>query len=481
MGRSDMVRRAMSKKKHKVMEEERKNFIHGIVENGEVVVPGCVRNGISEDIANKIFDNMMDFASYAFNKSHAAAYAVVGYQTAYLMRYYPVEMIAAMLNSIMGTSEKVAHYINFAESLGIQVLPPDINESYSKFTVKGDTIRFGMAAIKNVGANVVDSIVKARENKGRFESLVDFVNKMDVSTINKRAVECLIKAGALDGFGVYRSKMLAVHEKLIDSISSDKKRNIDGQMSLFGVTEELKNPEISYPNIKEFDKRNLLAMEKEMTGLYITGHPLDDYAQSLKMQTTIEIASIFSEHETLDESVPDINMFKEKNMLKDNDRVVLGGILANVNQKVTRNNAIMAFLTLEDLTGSIEVIVFPKTLDNVKSLCVTDSLVIVKGRISLKEDEPPKLLCESIEPLEKINSSKVYIRTDNEIEAKKLNLRLKEILQEEHKGDTPIYLVAMRERQKFRVPRDRWISLESDAVAVLREILGTENVKVEDN
>ncbi len=483
MGRSDMVRRAMSKKKHKVMEEERKNFIHGIVENGEVVVPGCIRNGISEDIANKIFDNMMDFASYAFNKSHAAAYAVVGYQTAYLMKYYPVEMIAAMLNSIMGISEKVAHYINFAESLGIQVLPPDINESYSRFTVKGNTIRFGMAAIKNVGANVVDSIVKARENKGRFESLVDFVNKMDVSTINKRAVECLIKAGALDNFNVYRSKMLAVHEKLIDSISSDKKRNIDGQMSLFGASEELKNPEVSYPNIKEFDKRNLLAMEKEMTGLYITGHPLDDYAQSLKMQTTTEISKIFSVHETLDEgleeSLSDVNMFEKKDSLKDNDRVVLGGILASVNQKVTRNNTIMAFLTLEDLTGSIEVIVFPKTLDTVKNLCVTDSLVIVKGRVSLKEDEPPKLLCESIEPLEKINSSKVYLRAENEIEAKKLNLMLKDILQEEHKGDTPIYLVAMRERQKFRVPRDRWISLESDAVSVLRDQLGEENVKVE--
>ena len=485
MGRSDMVRRAMSKKKHKVMEEERKNFIHGIVENGEVVVPGCIRNGISEDIANKIFDNMMDFASYAFNKSHAAAYAVVGYQTAYLMKYYPVEMIAAMLNSIMGISEKVAHYINFAESLGIQVLPPDINESYSRFTVKGNTIRFGMAAIKNVGANVVDSIVKARENKGRFESLVDFVNKMDVSTINKRAVECLIKAGALDNFNVYRSKMLAVHEKLIDSISSDKKRNIDGQMSLFGASEELKNPEVSYPNIKEFDKRNLLAMEKEMTGLYITGHPLDDYAQSLKMQTTTEISKIFSVHETLDEgleeSLSDVNMFEKKDSLKDNDRVVLGGILASVNQKVTRNNTIMAFLTLEDLTGSIEVIVFPKTLDTVKNLCVTDSLVIVKGRVSLKEDEPPKLLCESIEPLEKINSSKVYLRAENEIEAKKLNLMLKDILQEEHKGDTPIYLVAMRERQKFRVPRDRWISLDSDAVTVLRNVLGEQNVKVEDS
>ena len=485
MGRSDMVRRAMSKKKHKVMEEERKNFIHGIVENGEIVVPGCIRNGISEDIANKIFDNMMDFASYAFNKSHAAAYAVVGYQTAYLMKYYPVEMIAAMLNSIMGTSEKVAHYINFAESLGIQVLPPDINESYSRFTVKGDTIRFGMAAIKNVGANVVDSIVKARENKGIFESLVDFVNKMDVSTINKRAVECLIKAGAFDNFNVYRSKMLAVHEKLIDNISSDKKRNIDGQISLFGITEELKNPEVNYPNIKEFDKRNLLAMEKEMTGLYITGHPLDDYAQSLKMQTTNEISKIFSAHETLDESlsqnVSEVNLFEGKNVLKDNDRVILGGILSSVNQKVTRNNTIMAFLTLEDLTGSIEVIVFPKTLENVKNLCVTDSLVIVKGRISLKEDEAPKLLCESIEPLEKINSSKVYLRADNEIEAKKLSIRLKEILKEEHKGDTPIYLVAMRERQKYRVPRDRWIALNSDIISVLRKNFGEENVKVEDN
>ncbi len=419
------------------------------------------------------------------NKSHAAAYAVVGYQTAYLMRYYPVEMIAAMLNSIMGISEKVAHYINFAESLGIQVLPPDINESYSRFTVKGDTIRFGMAAIKNVGGNVVDSIVKARANKGRFESLVDFVNKMDVSTINKRAVECLIKAGALDSFKVYRSKMLAVHEKLIDSISSDKKRNIDGQMSLFGATEELKNPEVNYPNIKEFDKKNLLAMEKEMTGLYITGHPLDDYAKSLKMQTTTEIAKIFSVHETLEENlnqdVSDTNMFEKNDIIMDNDRVILGGILSSVKQKVTRNNTIMAFLNLEDLTGTIEVIVFPKTLEKVKNLCVTDSMVIIKGRISLKEDEPPKLLCESVEPLEKINSSKIYLRAENEIEAKQINLKLKEIIREEQKGDTPIYLVAMKERQKFRVQRDRWVSLESDIVEVLKEILGEENIKVEDN
>ena len=485
MGRSDMVRRAMSKKKHKVMEEERKNFIHGIVENGEVVVPGCIRNGISEEIANKIFDNMMDFASYAFNKSHAAAYAVVGYQTAYLMKYYPVEMLAAMMNSIMGISEKVAHYIGIAESLGIQVLPPDINESYSKFTVNGDKIRFGLSAVRNVGSNVVEGIVKARKNRGKFESLVDFINKMEPSSLNKRAVECLIKAGAMDGFKVFRSKMLAVHEKLIENISSDKRRNIDGQISLFGATEELKNPEVRYPEIKEFDKRNLLAMEKEMTGLYITWHPLDDYVKSLKVQTTNEISEVYSSSETLDtnetdEIITGIEIFNKGNSLHDNDRVIFGGILSSVNQKITRNNAIMAFLTLEDLTGSIEVIVFPKTLESVKPLCVTDSLVVVKGRLSIKEDEAPKLICESIEPLEKINSSKLYLRLEDSEKAKQFNLYLKELLTEDRKGDTPIYFYASKENKKFRAPRDRWISLESDIKEILIEKLGEENVKIVD-
>lgn len=390
-----------------------------------------------------------------------------------------------MLNSIMGTTEKVAHYINIAEGMGIQVLNPDVNESYSRFTVQGDKIRFGMAAIKNVGGNVVEAIVKARENKGKFDSLVDFINKMDPSAINKRAVECLIKAGALDRFDVYRSKMLAVHEKLIDNISSDKKRNIDGQISLFG-TEELKNPEVRYPNINEFDKRNLLSMEKEMTGLYITGHPLDEYAKSLKIQTTNEISDVLSEHESLDEQIDtsidsynNAELFnKNSNKLQDNDRVILGGILSSVNQKVTRNNTIMAFLTLEDLSGTIEVIVFPKTLDKVKDLCVTDSLVVIKGRVSIKEDEAPKLICETIEPLEKIDNSKVYLRAENEIEAKELNRQLKLLIIDEYKGDTPIYLCAVKERQKFRVPRDRWVSLNSDVVNVLKEKFGEDSVKV---
>ena len=343
MGRSDMVRRAMSKKKHKVMEEERKNFIYGITdENGNVEVPGCVRNGISEEAGNKIFDTMMDFASYAFNKSHAAAYAVVGYQTAYLMRYYPVETIAAMLNSVMGTAEKVSNYIKFAESQGIQVLPPDINESYSKFTVKGDSIRFGLAAIKNVGWNVVESIVKSRKEKGKFISLEDLIDKIDLSAVNKRAIESLIKAGALDEFKVFRSRLLAVFEKVMDGASNERKRNIDGQMSLFGLAEDaIDIPKIVFPNIKEFDKRHILLMEKEMTGLYLSGHPLDEYKQSLKLQTSTTIETIEKSYEIFLESINaelDESMIREEPVINDNDTVIIGGILTEVNQKVTRNN-----------------------------------------------------------------------------------------------------------------------------------------------
>lgn len=476
MGRSDLVRRAMSKKKHKVMEEERKNFIYGITDDeGNVEVPGCKRNGISEEAANKIFDSMMDFASYAFNKSHAAAYAVIGYQTAYLMRYYPVETIAAMLNSVIATSEKVAHYISFAESLGIQVVAPNINEGYPKFTVKGDKIIFGLAAIRNVGINVVENIVSARNNKGEFTSLVDFVNKVESSSINKRAVESLIKSGAFDKFNVFRSKLLAVHEKVIDSIASEKKRNIDGQMSLFGIAEDtLKTPEINYPNIKEFAKKNLLAMEKEMTGLYISGHPLDEYVESLKVQTSTKMSKIYESYEMIQEvyreDIPD-------DIISDDERVILGGIIAEVNQKITRNNSIMAFLKLEDLTGTIEVIVFPKTLDKVRDLIKPDSLVVIKGRVSLKEDEPPKLICESISPLEKINTSKVYLRVSDITEGKKIVNEMKN-MPAEYRGDTTVFIFTDNDKQKYRMSRDIWINQESEAIEYLKELVGSENIKV---
>ncbi|WP_291649802.1 DNA polymerase III subunit alpha [Clostridium sp.] len=476
MGRSDLVRRAMSKKKHKVMEEERKNFIYGVVDdNGNIEVPGCKRNGISEESANKIFDQMMDFASYAFNKSHAAAYAVIGYQTAYLMKYYPVETIAAMLNSVMGTSEKVAHYINFAESLGIQVLPPDINESYSKFTVKGDKIIFGLAAIKNVGYNVVETIVVSRNNKGEFESLMDFINKIDLSSVNKRAIESLIKAGALDCFDVFRSKLLAVYEKLMDSVSSERKRNIDGQISLFGMEEEIEVPEINYPNIKEFAKKNILAMEKEMTGLYLSGHPLDEYADSLKVQTTTSIDKVYKSYEIISETFNQTDL--PEDIIHDEERVILGGIIAESNQKITRSNTMMAFLKLEDLTGIIEVIVFPKTLDKVRESIKEDSLVVIKGRVSIKEDELPKLICETVEPLEKINTSKVYIRANNLDEGRNLMKELR-VMPSEYKGDTTVYIFTANDRKNYRMPKDIWIDLESEAVSYFKEIAGEENVKI---
>lgn len=470
-----MVRRAMSKKKHSVMEQERKNFIYGIVdEEGNVEVPGCLRNGISEKAANDIFDSMMDFASYAFNKSHAAAYAVVGYQTAYLMHYYPVETIAAMLNSMMGSSEKVAHYINFAESQGIQVLPPNINESYSKFTVQDDKIRFGLAAIKNVGMNVVDSIVEARDSKGKFESITDFINKIDLSAINKRAVESLIKAGALDDFKIFRSKLLAVHEKLMDSMASERKRNIDGQISLFGLTEDedFKVPEVMYPNIKEFAKNNLLAMEKEMTGLYLSGHPLDEYAKSLKVMTSTTIQKIYDCKEAHNEGID-----HEEYSIHDEDKVVVGGIITEVTQKVTRNNQIMAFIKIEDLSATIEVIVFPKTLDRVRNLIAADAFVIIKGRVSMKEDEAVKIICETMEPLEKVDSSKVYVRVDNLDMARATKPKLMEICNE-YAGNTPLYVFTANDRKNYRMPRNMWVNLSSDIFVELEKVFGEGNVKI---
>ena len=481
MGRSDLVRRAMSKKKHKVMEEERKNFIYGIEDkDGNIEVPGCLRNGISEEIANKIYDMMMDFASYAFNKSHAAAYAVVGYQTAYLMRYYPVEMIAAMLNSVMGISEKVAGYIKFAESLGIQVIPPDINRSFSKFTVEGDKIIFGLAAIRNVGVNVVEGIVKAREEKGQFTSIMDFISKLDFAAINKRAVESLIKAGAFNSFGVFRSKLLAVYEKLMDGVAGDKKRNIDGQISLFSMEEDIDIPEVNYPNIKEFNKKNLLSMEKEMTGMYLSGHPLDEYEKSLKMQTTTSINKIFEVYETMEENISkgiNVEEMSDEMPIKDNQPVILGGILTEVKQKVTRNNTIMAFLKLEDLGGEIEVIVFPRTLDRVRESISEDALVTIKGRISLKEDEPPKLICEKIDGLEKVDSNKIYIRVNDEESARKVNYELRRNLNE-YRGESAVYIFNSSNNKSYRLARESWLNLNTDITTILKEKYGEDNVKI---
>ena len=476
MGRSDLVRRAMSKKKHKVMEEERYNFIHGIVDKeGNIEVEGCLRNGITEKAANRIFDQMMDFASYAFNKSHAAAYAVVGYQTAYLMCYYPTEFIAAMLNSVKGSSEKIAFYTRYAVQINIGVLPPSINESYAGFTVKGDTIRFGLTALKNVGANVIDSIVRNRKEKGSFTGFMDFCNKIDTSCVSKRAVESLIKAGAFDDFKIHRSQLLAIYEKILDGVNNDRKRNISGQINLFlDFENDYNNFEIEYPNIKEFKKKHLLAMEKEMTGIYLSGHPLDEYEETLKIQTDTRISDI-----VVEESLEDDNaLLNDSFKLQDGDKVIIGGIISSVTRKVTKNNAMMAFINLEDLYASVEVIVFPKTFEKYKLLMEEDEIVIIKGRVSIREEEQPKILCEDIKPLLKINSEKIYILIENDVTMKDALKKLKQSLAI-YRGNTPVYLCTKEPRKMYAVDKGLWLSEETDTMEVLRSIFGENNIKLQ--
>jgi DNA polymerase-3 subunit alpha len=403
----------------------------------------------------------------------AAAYAVIGFQTAYLMRYYPTEYIAAMLNSVMGTSEKVAFYIRFANELGIEVLPPDINESYAKFTVRGDKIRFGLAAVKNVGVNVIESIVKSREEKGKFNSLTDFYNKIDVSLVNKRAIESLIKAGAFDSFKVFRSQMLAVYEKLLEGMHNDRKKNIEGQLSLFSdFNDNLDFLEVKYPSIKEFEKKYLLAMEKEMTGLYLSGHPLEEFEETLKLQTNTRISEIVST-EALEEGVT-----VQAARIRDGDRVIIGGMISEITKKVTKTKDMMAFIRLEDMYGGVEVIIFPKVLRIYNQLIQEDAVIKVSGRVSIREDEAPKILCETLEPLEKMSNEKVYVLIDNETLKKEAFEKMKNALKA-NKGTQPVLICTKKERLKFQVEREFYVKASEKLLEELSQMFGPGNVKVQ--
>ena len=389
------------------------------------------------------------------------------------MKYYPTEFIAAMLNSVIGINEKVAYYIRFAKEIGIELLPPNINEGYSKFTVKGDNIYFGLASVKNVGVNVIENIVKARNQKGSFTSLVDFCNKIDVKEINKRAVESLIKAGAFDSLKVYRSRLLAVHEKILDSVSSQKKKNIEGQLSLFADFSEVKSEamEIKYPEIKEFEKKYLLSMEKEMTGIYISGHPLDEYKETLDLAVNTKISDLIVE-EALEGEVA------ESYKVEDGARVIIGGIISEVSKKITRNNAMMAFVKVEDMYGSIEVVIFPKVLEKCISFIAEDSLVIVSGRVSVKEDEQPKILAEDIKPLLKINEDKIYILIEEQNELKAAMKKISTVAIN-YRGDCPIYICTKKERKKFLISNDLRLDSSIDSILELKGIFGEENIKVQ--
>ncbi len=496
-GRSDLVRRAMSKKKHDVMQKERENFVHGIVDgDGNIILVGAVRNGVDEKTANHIFDEMIDFASYAFNKSHAAAYAVVAYQTAWLKYYYPIEFMAATLNSFLGSGEKVSRYVHECKQMGIDVLPPDVNESDVKFTVVNGKIRFGMAAVKNVGEGAVAELIRERDEKGSFKSFGDFCERIGSKDFNKRCVESLIKCGAFDSFGVYRSKMMAVYEKLLDGAQQSNKSKVEGQLSLFEIPGEAKSMklEVDYPELKEFAPKMLLSMEKEMLGLYVSGHPLQEYENEILEQTTIN-SSDFSEADTEGNQTAVEGMGTVGKSLIDGMMVTVGGIITEKKTKTTRNNNLMAFVTLEDLYGSMEIIVFPTVLSRYADYLIDENAVFVTGRISIKEDEQPKILCDSVRPIKKRElgetvseglaqygpskrSDKLYIKTQASADSKLLKSTLS--LLQYFKGDTPVCFCGADQSGNITrlKTREYRVELGETLHRELVERFGEENVKI---
>lgn len=472
MGRADLVRRAMSKKKMDVMEEERKNFIYGKVnDKGEIEIPGAIRNGVDEISANKIYDQMIDFAKYAFNKSHSAAYALVAYRTAWLKYYYPVEFMAALMTSVMGDTNSISLYIQECKRLKIDILPPDVNESYGKFTVSNGKIRFGLMAVKNVGSALIDEIVKRREEEGPFISFTDFCQRIDLGVINKRAIESLIKCGAMESLGGNRAQLLAVFDKIIDGVHNDRKRNIEGQCSLFDDIDSSKKMARDFlPDLKEFSQDTLLAMEKEILGIYISGHPLAPYEEKLKK------ISKTNTQELRELSVEVMN----KNLstgFTDGSRVFIGGIITNKKNKITKNNNMMAFITLEDLYGTIEAIVFPATYDKYLKLLEEDNLVVIDGRISLNEEEDTKVICEAIYPLSEYAKDKLYIKIGKSRSLDMFNI-VKSICKK-HKGQTPVYVYLEQKGITMKAEKEYWVD-ENDETLIkeLKDIVGDDSVKI---
>ncbi len=383
LGRSDLVRRAMSKKKQDVMEKERANFVHGNPEEG---VLGCVANGIGEKVAIKIYDDMMDFAKYAFNKSHAACYAVVAYQTAYLKYYYPVEFMAALLTSVIDNSKKVAEYILTCRTMGIAILPPDINEGHAGFSVSGTNIRYALTAIKGVGRPVIDNIVEERNQRGPFTNLKDFITRMSDKDLNKRAVENFIKAGALDSLGGTRKQFMSVYVQIMDHITKDKKNNLAGQITLFDLASDDDKDEfdIKMPEVGEYTKEMMLSFEKEVLGIYISGHPLEEY-QELWQKVISNTTNDFA----LDEEQGAVTV-------TDHSNVIVGGLITNKTIKYTRNDKTMAFLMIEDLVGTVEIVIFPRDYEKYSDILIEDTKVFVKGRVSVEEEKDGKILCEQV-------------------------------------------------------------------------------------
>lgn len=468
-GRADLVRRAMGKKKMDVMEKERKNFIYGQTDDdGNVILSGAIRNGVEEKIASQIFDLMIDFANYAFNKSHSAAYAVIAYRTAWLKVHYPVEFMAALMSSIMGNSTQISLYIQECKRLKIDVLPPDVNYSEAKFKVLDGKIRYGLSAVKNVGEGFINASVKSSK-AGKFSSLSDFierVEKIDPSAINKRAVESLIKAGALDSLGANRAQLLSIFEKTIDGIHSDRRRNIEGQFSMFENKDTTFRNKL--PDLKEFPQNTLLQMEKEILGIYVSGHPLMPYEKEVNFLSNFSTADLITEG--LDEELGRIG-------LKDGQKVSIAGIIAEKKNKVTKNNNMMAFITLEDLYGSIECIIFPATYEKNHKFIEEDKIILLEGRLSISEVEDPKIIAEKVSPITKLDFTKLYLKLSGLEDTINLE-KIKEILAK-YSGETPVYVYFEKENKTVSADRNLWIDAkEGRVVEELHDLLGKESVKL---
>lgn len=470
LGKADSMRRVISKKKADQMVIERKNFIYGS-DDGDI--PGCIKNGIDEQTAISIFDEINDFANYAFNKSHAAAYAFVTYQTAYLKTFYPVEYMASLISSI-DDLDKINHYIANCKEMGIDRLPPDVNKSEDTFTVENNSIRFGLSAVKNVGRAMILNLVNERKNNGEFKTFSDFIDRMAGRDMNKRALEGLISCGAFDSMGVKRSQLLAVYEKALDGTARAARDNVAGQMSLFDTIEE--QSEMQFPNIDELDKKTMLKMEKQSTGLYFSGHPMEEYTDKIKKLTKYNISDVLtSVHK--DE---DGNYHAVEGGLQDGDMMIICAAIASRKNKTTRSNAQMAFLNVEDVYGSVECIVFPKVLNEFSPLLQEDNLVAIACRLSIREDEAPKILMQSVQLLDealmaKKEPKRLYIQLETRNDE---NLKNVEKYLSPYQGDMEVRLFFKDTRKMSSVPRRLWFNGTENAIYDLKNIFGEDNVKI---
>ena len=462
LGRSDLVRRAMSKKKQYVMEQERKNFIYG---NPEENVPGCVARGIPEETAKQIYEDMTDFAKYAFNKSHAACYAVVAYQTAWLKYYHPVEFMAALLTSVIHNPGKVAEYILVCRNMGIRILSPDINEGEAGFSVSNGSIRYALTAIRAIGRPVIDALVKEREARGPYTNIKDFITRLS-GEVNKKAMENFIKAGAFDSLGGTRKQFMCVYVQIMDSIQQDKKNNMAGQMSLFDLVGEDQKEEfdVKLPDVGEYPKELKLSFEKEVLGIYISGHPLEEYQDIWEKHITAKTAEFVLDEESGETAVGD------------GSRATIGGMIADKTIKYTKDNKVMAFLKLEDLVGSVEVIVFPKSYEKYTDKLKEENKVFISGRVSAEDEKDAKLICEKIEGFDEI-PKKLWLKFDSMALYREKEGQVAEILDASEGPDQVIYYIEETKQMK-KLPANKNVRADEGVLSALEEVLSKENVKV---